>query len=99
MVLAKIESVVWDLVIFGYTKCKKYITYRLNTVLKKETFRPETCNINLSLSMWADFLLDHTLPRKKVGLLTLGENSGPAPGQKVSFFEHCTITLSIKVMK
>ena len=28
---------------------------------------------------------------KKVGLLTLGENSGPVPGQKVSFFEHCRV--------
>ncbi len=29
------------------------------------------------------------LPWKKAGLLTLGENSGPVLGRKVSFFEHC----------
>ena len=43
---------------------------------KIETFRPET----------GKSFLDH---ERKVALLTLGENSGPVPGRKVSFHEHC----------
>ena len=32
---------------------------------------------------------------KKIGLLTLGANSGPVPERKVSFFEHCTMTHTV----